>query len=125
MIDGVELTWPEVTHASHVGIMRQISNLRDGRRERHGAEKGEGGPFQRHIIGAIAEKGIAKQRNVYWSGAHGNFKAKDVGKVQVRATEHQNGRLILHDDDKDEDLFICARVILLPDCIPTVFLPGW
>ena len=48
----------------------------------------------------------AKALGIYGAGSLGAFKAKDVGKHQVRTTHHPDGCLILHKTDLNEDIFL-------------------
>lgn len=59
---------------------------------------------------AYAELAVAKYTEAYWNGNLQNFKAADAGKLQVRSTDHENGSLIIHrnEKDKDEDIFVLA-----------------
>jgi hypothetical protein len=104
---GVRLTAAELMLAGQVGVMRHVTALRDGRNQVHGKVTD---PWGSNIVGAIAEMGAAKHFGVFWSGTVGQVDQPDVGKVQVRATELKNGRLILHPDDKDSEVFILAIV---------------
>jgi len=123
----ITLSWSEIVVGANVGCMRQITNLRDRRRDRYELVEVEG--FAKHIMGCHGEIAVAKYRNVFWSGALGNLAAPDVGaKIQVRATTYPQGRLVVHkpiDDngregDDPADYFILARVLL-----PQVHLVGW
>ena len=107
-----------MTQAALVGVMRQITNLRDGRRDAHGASLSTG--WQIHIEGACAEYAVAKHLGVFWNGNMGNLKADDVGPFQVRSTEHANGRLILHEGDPSDKLYV-----LVTGRCPSYVIQGW
>ena len=100
----VKLTPHEMYLAASVGMMRQVTNIRDGRQHKYGADPKEG--WTVNIEGACGEAAVAKALGIYWNGALGNFKAKDVGAHQVRMTRHPGGHLLLHKEDADEDLFL-------------------
>lgn len=71
------------------------------------------------FLGCMAELAACKARGLYWTGAAG-LGAADAGPVDVRATEHAGGHLILHDADPDD------RPFLLVVCRPPRFmLAGW
>jgi|TARA_Y100000310_G_scaffold173944_1_gene174102 hypothetical protein len=114
----VKLTPSELYLAASVGLMRQCTNLRDRKRNRFGAEPGQ--EWSIHIEGSCAEAAVAKALNTYWNGAIGHHKAKDVGVHQVRSTPRDDGSLILHKEDPDEDLFI-----LVTGTAPNYELRGW
>jgi len=98
------LSTPEMLQAAMIGIIRQIQNLEANRQPTYGSG---GGPlWQMHIEGAMGECAVAKYRGVYWNGNVGNLHAQDVGKYQVRTGAGDNYRLILHPEDKNEDVFI-------------------
>lgn len=99
----VTLTGQEIMQGAFVGIMRQTQNLRDSRIQAHNV--GKGLDWQMHVEGALGEFALAKLLGTFWSGAH-SFRGVDVGKWQVRTTPHDNGSLILHDSDADEDRFV-------------------
>ena len=114
----VYLTPSELYQAANVGCMRQCTNLRDGRKHRHGADASVG--WSLSIEGACGEAAVAKALGIYWSGSLGDFKAKDVGKHQVRTTHHPDGCLILHKTDLNEDIFL-----LVTGLAPEYELRGW
>jgi hypothetical protein len=117
----VRLTWSEVLTAAQVGIARQVVNLRDGRRDRHGLVQA---PWENHIQGCIGEIAVAKFYKRRWTGNFGDFRAADVGPLQVRTTSYPQGRLILHPNDGDHEAWILTRV-LLPDVVLAGWLPGF
>lgn len=99
----VVLAPAEMMQAATVGLIRQLQNLRDQREPAHGA--GDEKDWQKHVEGALGEFALAKVLDRFPSGAHG-FRARDVGKWQVRTTRHPDGRLILHHSDADDDRFV-------------------
>ena len=113
----VTLSPVEMTLAANVAVLRQVTNLRDGRRDAHGA--GEGG-WQCHIEGALGELAVAKFLNVFWSGSLGNLGADDVGVLQVRAAARDDSRLIVHAGDPDDRAFV-----LVVGRAPQLTLVGW
>ena len=98
----VQLTFYEIMQAAHVGLMRQVENLKKDRAPAHGA--GDANDWQLHIEGALGEMAVAKYLRIYWSGK-GEFRGGDVGSMQVRCTTYSAGHLLLHPDDKDDDQF--------------------
>lgn len=93
----------ERQHATHVGYLRQLSNL--GRADAYGFDADGWGA---HIEGATAEYAVAKHYDLPWSGVVKNpWKLQgDVGELQVRSTKVYGNRLITHPKDGDDDWFI-------------------
>jgi len=114
----VILTPPEMTLALMVGGLRQVTNLRDGRRDAHGARRDRG--WQLHVEGAAGELAVAKALNLYWSGRLGCLRASDVGALQVRTTPCNGYRLVIHPEDPDD-----ARFIFVVGMVPCFRLAGW
>lgn len=100
----VVLTWPELFQAAMVGAMRQASNLRDGLKDRYGADPTRAWDF--HVEGACGEMAVAKYLGEYWSGAVGNRNARDVGGYQVRTSAYAEAPLMLHPSDPDDQPFV-------------------
>ena len=98
----VNLSPSEMMLAAHAGVMRQVENKKLGRKPFYGA--GSNNDWQLNIEGCAGEYALAKYLGVHWSGK-GEFRAPDVGVVDVRTTTHENGRLILHPDDPDDRVF--------------------
>lgn len=104
----VTLNENQVLLATTVAAMRHAQNVSNpNRKERYGAEWHE---INKHVVGCYAECAVAKHLNKFWDGAIGNLLAKDVGNIQVRASELKSPSLILHPDDKDDDYFVCVSV---------------
>jgi len=110
------LTPSEMRLAALVEVERRVDNLYNYRAARHGADDG----WTIGIEGAAAEMAFAKMIGVFWSGAVGNLKAKDVGLLQVRSTQRDDGCLILHKWDSDDDVFV-----LMVGTAPRFDCRGW
>jgi hypothetical protein len=104
--------------AAEMGITRQISNLMKGRPDAFGCAPNVG--WQVHIEGCCGELAVAKYLNRYWSGNFEQLKADDVGDYQVRTADDHNKRLILHDTDPDDRIFI-----LITGLAPHYIIQGW
>lgn len=111
----VDLTQSEAKLAADVGVMRQLTAMRDGRSAAYGCPPDFAWQF--HIVGAFGELATAKHFKVYWNGTVGRVDTADVGPLQVRASTRSNSGVILHPfnpqsgrGDRDEDIFIGARV---------------
>ena len=115
----IVLSPKELYDAARVGVARQVLNLQSARQDRHGFVPN---PWEAHILGSVGEYAVAKITGKPWHGAATleNFKAPDVGHLQVRATSFPQGRLVLHPPDSDTVPWVCARVMGL-----VVDIPGW
>lgn len=110
------LDWMEVTTASMTGVLRTVRRRSQGAQHKWGASM-EGG-WERNIESCCGEKYAAKTLGLYWwDGIDDRY---DVGTYQVRQTSHRNGRLCLHAEDLDEDVFI-----LVVGTAPRFELIGW
>lgn len=94
----VELSIHEMLVASQVGILRQLEDIKAAKKSFIGEKQDTA--WQRHIEGALSECAMAKYLNVYWNKSP--WFNPDVGDVEVRATHHENGSLIIRDRDKDD-----------------------
>lgn len=118
-MDEIEIRLPDhvVRYACMIGTERRLVGMQ--KPGRYGAIQDDG--WRLDIIGACGEAAVAKHFNYFWDGNMGDFKAKDVGKLQVRANGRENGDLILHDYDSDQDIFI----LVIATHLPLVILAGW
>jgi len=99
----VELAAYEIVKSAMCGVMRQVENIKRGRRQKHGAD--DKGDWQKHIEGAMGECAFAKWRNVYWPGK-GVISTPDFeGKTEVRTASKDHYSLMLHPDDDDQAQF--------------------
>jgi hypothetical protein len=105
----VDLTYDEMLFATLIGATRQLNDVRAGLQNKHGLATGEGRDFQCNIEGAIGECTVAKLTCRYWNGAIGNFKADDVGHLQVRLTYRPRGSLIVRPPDRDDRPFVLVQ----------------
>jgi len=113
----ITLTDAEIQMGATVGILRRVDSLR------RGLEPGRMGAhnWDAEIEGALAECAAANALGKYWSGSVGSFKDADLGKrAQVRATEHDNGKLILRENDKKDHAYI-----LVTGRCPNYIVRGW
>jgi hypothetical protein len=114
----IELTPDEFLTAAIVGVRRQVMNLRDGRKDAHGANPADG--WTLHVEGACGEAAVAKLLNLWWSGNLGRLRAADVGRLQVRTAWRANSSLIIHESDPDDDCFV-----LVTGRAPAFTVIGW
>lgn len=117
----VTLTWEELHQSAIVGCNRKIRALRKDFDHRYGYDPSSAAEdWGTNILGAIAEMAVAKHLNIFWADRPELDYKGDVGRYQVRTTWRPNGSLLLHDDDKDGQVFILAC-----GCPPTWRLAGW
>lgn len=110
------LDWMEVMDAAVVAVMRAVRRRAQGAQHKWGAPMVGG--WERGIEGACAEKFASKTLGLPWhNGREGRY---DVGSYQIRQTSYLNGRLCLHPEDLDEDVFI-----LVVGTAPSFKLVGW
>ena len=115
----VTLTWAEMKLGGDVGLMRRVSAIIRERKEPFGQP--EINEYDRDVLGSQAELAVAKGMNLFWSGALGDLRAKDVGGIlQVRANKRKHHRLTLHKSDPDDDPFVCVYCDA-----PRFYLLGW
>jgi len=98
----IRLTLSEMQIAAHVGIQRQLQNLKNNARPAYGA--GSSNDWQLHVEGALGEMALAKHLGIYWDGK-GQMRAPDVGNVDVRTSVRDSARLIIHESDPDDRFF--------------------
>lgn len=111
------LTPSEMLLGAHGGIMRQVENVKNGKKQRFGATSDS--DWQRNIEGALGEMALAKYFNIYWSGK-GVMGAGDVDDHEVRTSHYDTARLILHPDDKDN-----KKYWLVTGINGTYMIRGW
>jgi hypothetical protein len=115
----VALTSLEYDLCVFVASQRQSAAERAGRRDAHGLTADS---LQAHHLGCLYECACAKGMNRYWSGAGRDFLADDdVGRIQVRGTEHHDGRLIVRPDEGNLDV----PWVLVTGSFPLYVIRGW
>lgn len=106
----IDLSNAEVGNACMGGMRRNISSIRDGRKDNHGLS---GPGWNEHIVGAIGEMVVAKALGIYWSAGVDTFKDPDLGvDIQVRCSDQPMASLIVRDDDKDDHRFVLVVGVL-------------
>ena len=117
----VELDEYELAHAAMAGCQRRIASIMRGRPQAYGAADRKN-YWQIDIVGMIAEYAVAKAFDKHWQPATNQRLADlpgDVAYYQVRSTEHRDGHLFLHPQDKE------APYILAIVAERHVLLAGW
>lgn len=108
----IHLNREELTQAAYAGCRRRIDGIANSRTDRWDMNERQG--WLHDVIGAIGEAGVAKALGLPWHPDAG-VGAPDVGgpdtyQVEVRATTHPKGRLMLHQSDHDHKRYYLARV---------------
>ena len=101
-MDIIKLTPWEIMLGAQAGVMRQVENIKRGRKPYYGS--GSDNDWQLHIEGCLGELALAKYLNIYWGGK-GRLRASDVGRFEVRTRSKQHYSLILHKKDPDDKIF--------------------
>ena len=113
----VQLSPAEIQMAAFVGSQRAVQNIQNGDTySRSGEPQHE--LFGRMINGAMAEAALAKYLNKYWW--KGNKGEADVCNVDVRCTHYENGKLEMHEWDKDD-----RKYYLLTGMLGSYIIRGW
>lgn len=115
----IRLTLHNMLIAGYIALDRNAMNNKHQVENTYGAERINA--EQLGIEGCYGEMAVAKALGIYWDGALGDYKAKDVGPYQVRATRHASGKLILHPRDEDDDIFILVVI----NKKPLIQIVGW
>ncbi len=110
----MQLSHHDLYFAAQAGILRQISALARQRPEPHGAPSAD--PWGVHIESCIAEMNVSLCLNQSWRpfvSKPGELLA-DVGtSIQVRHTKHENGCLIVYDNENNDQFFVLVTGISL------------
>jgi len=114
----VTLTPFEIYLAAQVGLRRAISKMKS-LQNNYINNKNYG--WHTDIEGACAELALAKAKNWYWDGSVGTYRAPDVHDVQVRHTEHDDGKLILRPGKTNPD----EKYYLITGKAPNYTVRGW
>lgn len=114
-----------------INYATQIANLRNQSQRQAGRTDGlvKGSSLGRDLQGAQSELAVSKILNLPWDGKflpisiwdQWKHEGNDVGKLEIRSTDRDNGRLILHPGDKD----LSPYLLVLSNNHPTYQLAGW
>jgi hypothetical protein len=122
----VTLSRAEVTYAAMAGVLRQVSAIQHKRPAAYGAASEN--RWSIGIEGTAAEMAVAKYLDTYWEplAPDGDLTRlhADVGHhVQVRSTLREDGSLILHERDADDQIFYLV-ICRAPDYDIVGWIPG-
>jgi hypothetical protein len=113
----VRLSAAEIFSAASIGLMRQVSAIQSGSKDRGGAVRD---PWQCHIEGAMAELALCKALGVHWIASINAHSQPDVGRLEVRVRPVDSWDLILRRKDRPE-----ASYVLLCGANGVYRLVGW
>jgi hypothetical protein len=116
----IQLTPPEQLLAATVGSRRRVHSIQRGHSHRHGADPKL--QWDININGALGELAAAKALNVYWPASVNAPKNEpDLPPYwQVRTAERPGSRLIVREDDADDQ-----RFVLVVGVCPDYTVVGW
>ena len=117
----IEFSRNEIYMAKALAQVRIDDAIKSGNPPRWGTAWGDSGSRRRNLVGVLGELAVARSLNIYFSG--GFCGSADVGEFEVRATERENGRLILHPSDKDHSVFVLVTGVNLDKF--TANVRGW
>jgi hypothetical protein len=117
----IDLTFSESLTAIIGGARRHLSSVYKRRKPAHGCDVNDLDGLMLNIQGAVSELAVAKAFDLFWECNAANCDDLDVGPYGVRSTTRRDGRLILHDSDKDDAPYVFAIVVTLT----RVNLVGW
>jgi hypothetical protein len=113
------LTKTELFYAAVNGVIRNMEAKAAKRTHAHGLSQDAAQAWDMDIEGACGEMAVAKALDRYWAGS-GTFRGGDVGELQVRTAREHRGRLILHESDADDQIFV-----LVTGRAPDLCVRGW
>ena len=103
----VNLTTEDLFTAANAGILRRLSAIKNNRKESYGIPPED--LWGNDIESCIAEMLVSRAFNVSWTpyAVDPSTIKADVGdNIQVRSTPRDNGCLILHKKDNDDQFFV-------------------
>ena len=121
----ITLTNEELKHAAQIALLRNKSQRLAGRADGKVIESS----IMADTIGAEGELAVSKALGLPWDGSwlpiplwdKWKREGNDVGRLEVRTTNHATGRLILHHSDKDNSPYI----LVISNERPIFRLAGW
>jgi len=114
----VRLSHPELYIGSQVGTMRRTASMQNGNDKNKHAHKSD---WLTDIHGACAEMAASKYLGIYWeprvaTRRNPTYKDPDLcNGMEVRATAHPQGHLIIRPND------VFERTFILVICEPPIF----
>jgi hypothetical protein len=102
----IQLDPSQIMLAATAGIQRQVEAIKRGIPHAYGTSNSN--CWHVDIEGALAEYALSLFLDVSWNGQGKYYGAPDIGNVagvDVRSTQHENGRLIIHEANDDNRVF--------------------
>jgi hypothetical protein len=116
----MKLCWQEARFLADIGSTRKLRAMAKRVPEPYGEPTGD--RWSIDIESCAAEFIVAKHMGMFWPpySDHPGELPGDVGTLQIRSTPRKDGRLIVHERDKDEAIFVLVR-----GQIPEFEIAGW
>lgn len=108
-LDLVTMTAEDAISAASVATLQMVRKIAKQRNGDHGgrSERGMRERWADGIHGSMAEIALSHALNLSWTPGGMHISHGDVGnKLEVRATEHSNGHLLVYHADADDSLFV-------------------
>lgn len=115
----VELTRDEMLYAAQGGVQRRVDAALAGRKDYFHF----GDPWERDVLGSMAELAFARSRDHYWFPVYDRPESveADVGRRwQVRSSKKADAPLVVREKDRDDQAFV-----LVTCDIPRFTIVGW
>ena len=118
----VELTSFEYKMCVAVAVDRMSTSIQAGLNHASTYERSWLDRTREEILGACGEMSVAKAVNLYWSPSVNTFhREPDIApNIEVRTTHHDNGCLIVRDNDADD-----RNYFLVTGEPPVFHVRGW
>lgn len=118
-------------NSEEIDQARQVAELRNQSQRQAGRADGRvmASSIQADLMGAEGELAVAKALNLPWDGKflpistwlEWKHEGNDVGNLEVRTTNYETGKLILHDSDKNFSPYL----LVISSKRPEYRLAGW
>lgn len=117
----VHISPEEFARCAAGGMLRFVSSSSKGHNHRSVRERTYYERLEDETVGAVGEYALCKYLGIEWDAPVDTFhNVPDVGDVEVRATRHDTGCLVVRDNDADDRIFV-----LVTGTAPTVEIRGW
>ena len=101
----IRLAGYEFRMASQVGLDRWLNSITDGLAQKDGYVRDKDVTID--VEGACAELAAAKALDLYWDGSVNRSDKADLRfDIDVKHTRHEDGRLLISKDDRDDWFYV-------------------
>ena len=103
----ITLNYWEAFTACNVAINRRLqARFKKSPDSVFGVKKSDG--WENDIEGACAEMAFCKIHGLYWDASVNTYKLPDIPdtNIQIRSTTYDSGKLIIRENDPDNDIYI-------------------